>query len=248
MNAIIIVPCYNEAARMSIGAFRAFAVESREPRFLFVDDGSTDGTAALIAPLVVDDPKRFHLLRLEVNAGKAEAVRRGMLLALEGNPEVVGFLDADLSIPLSQLHLLLEVLAQRPFVQVVMGSRVRMLGRDIRQPLGRYCLSRAAATLISWTLHLGTHDTQCDAKLFRVTPVVKAIWAEPFLSRWLFDVEILFRFLNVFSRGPEREKAKDALYEVPLVALREVRGSKIHARHYMRALWDLYSLWRRYRH
>ncbi len=247
MTTTIVVPCYNEAARLPIDAFRAFAAQSADSRFLFVDDGSTDGTATLIASLGAEQSERFHLFRLEANAGKAEAVRQGMLLALKDDPEMVGFWDADLSTPLNQLPLFLQVLAQRPLVQIVMGSRVRMLGREIRRRPERHYLGRVGATLISLALNLAVYDTQCGAKLFRVTPLVESIWAQPFTSRWLFDVEILFRFLHAFPPGDEREKAKEALYELPLEAWRGIEGSKIRARHYARSLWDLYALWRYYR-
>ncbi|HWT78776.1 MAG TPA: glycosyltransferase [Candidatus Methylomirabilis sp.] len=243
----IIVPCHNEAARLPIDAFRAVAVLSEAPRILFVDDGSTDGTAALIAPLVAEHPERFQLFRLEVNAGKAEAVRHGMLLALEDDPEIVGFWDADLSTPLTELPRFHRVLARRPSVQIVMGSRVRMLGRQIRRRPARHYLGRVGATLISWALHLAVYDTQCGAKLFRVTPAVRSIWAHPFNSGWLFDVEILFRFLHAYPPGDAREKMKEALYELPLAAWRDVGGSKVRAQHYALSLWDLYALWRYYR-
>ncbi len=246
VTTTIIVPCYNEVARLPIHAFQSFAAQSSDLSFLFVDDGSTDGTAALIAPLVAEHPGRFQFSRLEANAGKAEAVRQGMLLALKDDPEMVGFWDADLSTPLNQFPLFQHLLAQRTFVQIVMGSRVRLLGWDIRRSPERHYLGRIGATLISLALHLAVYDTQCGAKLFRVTPEVKSIWAEPFISRWLFDVEILFRFLQAFSSGEEREKAKEALYELPLEAWRDIGGSKVRARHYARSLWDLYTLWRQY--
>ena len=212
-----------------------------------MDDGSTDDTIALIIPLLADQPKRFRLVRLGTNAGKAEAVRQGMLLALEDDPDAVGFWDADLSTPLSQIPLFLQVLARQPSVELVMGSRVRMLGREIRRRPERHYLGRVAATLISLALDLAVYDTQCGAKLFRVTPSVKSVWTEPFASRWLFDVEILFRFLHAFPSGDVREKAKEALYELPLDEWRDVKGSKVRAQHYARALWDLGTLWRRYR-
>ena len=90
------------------------------------NDGSTDNTADMITPFLADQQERFQLLRLTTNAGKAEAVRRGMLLALEDHPDSVGFWDADRSTPLNQIPLVLRVLAQQPHVLLVMGSRVRI--------------------------------------------------------------------------------------------------------------------------
>ena len=247
MTTTTLLSPVNEATRLPIDAFRAFAAQYNDLRFLFVDDGSTDNTADMITPFLADQQERFQLLRLTTNAGKAEAVRRGMLLALEDHPDSVGFWDVDLSTPLNQIPLVLCVLAQQPHVLLVMGSRIRMVGREIRRRPKRHCLGRVAATLISLALDLAVYDTQCGAKLFRVTPAVKSVWMKPFASRWLFDVEILFRFLHAFPSGDVREKAKEAICELPLDDWRDVKGSKVRAQHYARALLDLYALWRHYR-
>jgi len=163
-------PLLQRGGRLPIDAFRAFASQCNDLCFLFVDDGSTDDTAALITPLVADQPKRFQLLRLEANAGKAEAVRRGVLLALEDHPDTVGFWDADLSTPLNQIPLFLQVLARQSSVQIVIGSRVRMLGREIRRRPERHYLGRVAATLISLALDLAVYDTSVVPSFFGSHP------------------------------------------------------------------------------
>jgi dolichyl-phosphate beta-glucosyltransferase len=63
-DTIVVIPCYNERRRLDTIQF-AKAVASHEwLAFLFVDDGSTDGTAQLFDLLMARDPLRFQALRL----------------------------------------------------------------------------------------------------------------------------------------------------------------------------------------
>ena len=130
-SSTIVVPCYNEAKRLDLQEFSSYREEG--VRFLFVDDGSTDGTAAHLETLLPDP--RFELLVLPENQGKAEAVRQGILTALDTDPGSVGFWDADLAAPLDAIAPFRQVLDERPHVEMVFGSRVQLLGRHIDQSL-----------------------------------------------------------------------------------------------------------------
>ncbi len=55
-RAIVVVPCYNEALRLDLDALRGFAREHADPRFLLVNDGSTDGTRELLDELHREAP------------------------------------------------------------------------------------------------------------------------------------------------------------------------------------------------
>jgi glycosyltransferase involved in cell wall biosynthesis len=235
---LLVVPCFNEEKRLDVAAFRAFDAE-----FLFVNDGSSDGTLRLLESLHDSDPRRFSVLNLERNSGKAEAVRRGILAALEGNPDLTGFWDADLATPLSELTGFLEVFDTRPEIEMVFGARVRLLGRDISRQASRHYLGRVGATLISRTLGLAVYDTQCGAKLFRAGDALRAVFARPFLSRWIFDVEILARFIEMQGR----DAVARAVYEYPVTVWRDVKGSKVKSTDFLRALRDLGKIGRAYR-
>jgi glycosyltransferase involved in cell wall biosynthesis len=232
----IVVPCYNEEKRLPVEAFRNFA--SPGVRFLFVNDGSRDGTLRVLETLHTADPSRFSVLNLERNSGKAEAVRRGMLAAMEQSPDLVGFWDADLATPLSELPPFLEVFATRPDIDMVFAARVRLLGRQISRRESRHYLGRVGATLISQTLGMAVYDTQCGAKLFRVNDALRKIFATPFLSRWIFDVEIIARLVKV--RG--RDAAASAIYELPIGVWHDVHGSKVKSHDFIRALRDLWKI------
>jgi glycosyltransferase involved in cell wall biosynthesis len=236
---LLVVPCYNEEKRLDVEAFRAH----RGAEFLFVNDGSKDGTLRVLQSLRDADPSRFDVLDLERNSGKAEAVRRGILAAVERGAELTGFWDADLATPLSELPAFLEIFDARPEIAMVFGARVRLLGRDISRHASRHYLGRVGATLISQTLGLAVYDTQCGAKLFRSSAALREVFAQPFLSRWIFDVEILARFVRMQGRDAVARQ----VYEYPVKTWRDVKGSKVKSTDFLRALRDLWKIRRAYR-
>jgi dolichyl-phosphate beta-glucosyltransferase len=240
-SATVVVPCYNEAARLRPDACLAFLREHAGFTLLFVDDGSTDGTDAVLTEMTRALPGRAERLHLPRNVGKAEAVRAGLLRALEARAPVVGFLDADLATPLSALPLLLEELERAPATEIVLGSRVKLLGRDIERSAARHYLGRCFATCVSLTLDLPVYDTQCGAKLFAASDDLARILRAPFLSRWIFDVELLARWLAVRGRSP------GAIVEFPLLAWHDVRGSKLRSSDFVRATVELARIFVKYR-
>jgi dolichyl-phosphate beta-glucosyltransferase len=242
----LIVPCYNEEARLDVGALRSAELEGRRLELVLVDDGSRDRTRAILEEVAHGrEAGRVRVLSLDGNRGKAEAVRLGVLDALSRKPDAVGFWDADLATPLSELPAFAEVLDARPEVEIVIGSRVKLMGRTIERSTWRHYLGRLFATAASVVLELPVYDTQCGAKLFRVTPLLERVFQVPFVARWVFDVEILARFIQLDPRGPGAIDA--ALYELPLRQWVDVAGSKLRAFDFARSAADLARIQRTYR-
>jgi len=209
----LIVPCFNEAARLD---FHHFAELPAGVTCLLVDDGSADDTAAVIRR---HQSEVVRLLQLPRNVGKAEAIRQGVLHAktagLLDGVEWVGYWDADMATPFSEIEGFLAYGALTDgAVDGILGSRIYKLGSTIVRSHQRHVLGRLFATVSAVLLRLDCYDSQCGAKLFR-THVVDEAFGQPFLSRWIFDVEILVRL-----RGRR-------LIEYPLRRWAEVRGSKI---------------------
>ena len=242
VHLILVVPCYNEEHRLPVDAFRRFHLDGARVEFLFVNDGSRDGTLQLLQSLAAESPDRFSVLNLEVNRGKAEAVRRGILEAMNRKPDFVGFWDADLATPLTELPEFLEIFDTHPEIEMVFAARVRLLGRSISRNPRRHYVGRVGATLISSSLGLAVYDTQCGAKLFRNGDAMQEIFARPFLSRWIFDVEIIARLVQ--QRG--RDAAARAIYELPINVWHDVKGSKVRSSDFLHALMDLWKIHRAY--
>src|SRR6185436_8453407 len=143
---VVVVPCYNEAVRLRPEAFLACLDRMPAVRFLFVDDGSSDGTREVLARLQRRAEDRLQLLPLNTNRGKGEAVRLGMLEAFASQADVVAYWDADLATPLEALSDFVALLDSRPDLDIVLGSRVRLLGRDIDRNTLRHYFGRVFAT------------------------------------------------------------------------------------------------------
>ena len=243
-HSIIVVPCYNEARRLNTRAFSRFRASGHWVEFLFVNDGSTDDTLEVLKRTQCESPDTVRVRDQQPNQGKAEAVRTGMLEALETDADFVGYWDADLATPLDAVPRFLAVFEDRPGVNLVLGSRVKLLGRTIDRHAWRHYLGRVFATLVSEMLHLAVYDTQCGAKLFRSTDVLRRVLTRPFTTSWLFDVEILARLITEHPDGTAA--VARSLYELPLDEWRDVPGSKLTRAAYVRAATSIVTLYREY--
>ncbi len=245
ISCIIVIPCYNEERRFPLDGFRAFAQAHPHIHFLLVNDGSRDNTVAMLRQARQGLEDRVEVLDQKVNRGKAEAVRVGMLAAMARTGcEVAGFWDADMAAPLDQIEDLAGILAGNPETVMVFGSRVKLLGRNIQRRAIRHYLGRMFATAVSVVLRLAVYDTQCGAKLFRVTGETRRLFAEAFGSRWVFDVEIVARFIQV--RCYDIASVERAIYEYPLPVWRDVAGSQVKPTDFLRAFFEVLAVHRRY--
>jgi glycosyltransferase involved in cell wall biosynthesis len=225
-DTIVVIPCYNEATRIDLDAFSAKLEVCPRLRFVFVDDGSVDDTAVILQSFAAKWPGRALPLVLSKNSGKAEAVRHGLLRALELGSELIGFWDADLATPLDTIDDFAALL-ENPALTLVIGSRIRRLGAEIERLPLRHYVGRVVATAAAMALGLGVYDTQCGAKLFRVGPAIECALATPFELNWLFDVELLARLQGVEPGILTRE-----CVEMPLETWRDAPGSKLTQRHF----------------
>jgi len=184
----IVIPAYNEARRIrrTLEAVRACAAGAGARwEVVVVDDGSRDGTQAVVAGFD-PGPLRLRLLVNERNRGKGHAVRRGMLAAAGDR---VLMCDADLSAPIEEVYKLLAWV-ERGY-DVVIGSRDLP---DSRLAPPQPPLRRLAARAFRWLRRLimlrGIQDTQCGFKLFR-RAAAREIFSHATVNGWLFDCEAL---------------------------------------------------------
>lgn len=226
----LVVPCFNESRRLRREEIEELA-SVPGVSLVLVDDGSTDATLEMLRSIEAASPS-VAVLALVHNAGKGEAVRAGLVHARRSDAAWVGYLDADLATPGAEILRLFSIASNDPALHVVIGSRVALLGREIRRSPFRHYTGRVFATLASIVLRLPVYDTQCGAKLLRTSPTLDQALARPFRSRWAFDVELLGR-LGRAGVTPS------ALWEEPLSRWVDVAGSRRSVMSSVRSTLDL---------
>jgi dolichyl-phosphate beta-glucosyltransferase len=232
---VIVIPCYNEANRLDPSAFHHL-VQIPGVDLLFVNDGSTDRTLIVLNEICATMESRATFLTLARNSGKAEAVRQGMLRALNSGADVVGYYDADLATPPHEMLRLIAVLDESEAL-VALASRVRLLGTKIERRALRHYLGRIFATAASLCIGIPIYDSQCGAKVFRAGECLREALANPFISRWGFDVELIGRLLTGGRGTPG--VSPDYFLEMPLKSWRDVPGSKLHASDFPKTMFEL---------
>ena len=191
----IVVPAYDEEGRLPAlldalgrgGDEAAAEAGLHLTEVIVVDDGSRDGTNALLAGFDGLEG-RFRTLRFERNRGKGAAVKAGLL---DATADVALVSDVDLSAPLGELRALASAL--RAGADVALGSRALPGSRIVRrQRRSRETMGKAFNVALRLLTGLPFRDTQCGFKLVRLAtarPVVAALRIEGFA----FDAELCVR-------------------------------------------------------
>ena len=232
----IIIPCYNESARLNQEAFLDILENNDKLSFLFVNDGSSDNTLEVLSLLKHQKPAQIDFISLNHNVGKAEAVRRGILQAIDESFDYVGYWDADLATPLDAINDF-SILMDSVGAEIIIGSRVRLLGRKVERKAIRHYLGRVFGTCASLLLRIPIYDTQCGAKLFKNTSILRQIFGSPFKVNWTFDVEMFARFSVITEIHPMQVSSK--WIEFPLANWKDVQGSKIKTKDFINGAFEL---------
>lgn len=191
-NLTIVVPAYNEAARLGNTLAKILEYLNEAPgsaELIVVDDGSTDNTAG-VAEEAMRAPAGIatRIIRYEVNRGKGYAVRTGLLVA---STDVALFSDADLSTPITELPKLVEPIRDGRS-DLTFGSRAldrSLIG--VHQPWRREQGGRIFNLLVRIATALPFWDTQCGFKAFRLS-VCRPLIEAARIDRFGFDVELIY--------------------------------------------------------
>tara|TARA_R110001592_G_scaffold61993_4_gene189426 strand:- start:2068 stop:2799 length:732 start_codon:yes stop_codon:yes gene_type:complete len=216
----IVIPSFNEETRILTDDFIDFADCNKDFHFLFVNDGSTDKTLNVLKN-IVDKSEQMSLLDLPLNCGKAEAIRKGMEISLAKNEfDFLGYLDADLAIPLNEL-LRLKKLSESNY-EFIFSSKKNTPNNKLEVKFKRFFIGRTLSKMVGLSLKLDVYDTQCGCKLMS-NKIAQVVFKEPFISSWLFDIELFWRIMNNFGKEFFVSSSK----EVPVKKLIDRGSSRI---------------------
>ena len=183
----VIIPCYNEASRLSlkekiIRVYNELSFIVKQFELILVDDGSTDNTYEVLNN--ISSAYNIKLLRNEENRGKGYSIRRGMV---EASGNYILYMDADLSTPIYNVRGMSELLKKYDCViasRYIEGSEI-----CIRRSIIRIFISKLCRVLIHIIFKLGVNDSQCGFKLLKKDENFKIDTLK--CDRWLFDIELL---------------------------------------------------------
>jgi len=188
----IVIPAYNEAARLGESLRTVFEYLNRqrpETEVIVVDDGSSDDTAD-VAEKSFEERGRVgaELIRVRPNRGKGYVVRKGLIAA---SAPVALFTDADLSTPITEIPKLITPI-ERGEYDLTFGSRAldrSLIG--VHQPWRREQGGRVFNLIVRLATGLPFWDTQCGFKAFRLN-VCRPILEAATIDRFGFDVELIY--------------------------------------------------------
>ena len=183
----IIIPAYNEEDRIKktleeyISYFKNYQHE-----IIVIPNGCKDRTEEIVK-LLSKKYKTIKYKTIKEPIGKGGAIKEGFKIA-EGS--LIGFVDADLSTKPEDFEELIKNIKE---CDCIIASRyIKGAIVNPKQKFSRIIASRAFNLLVNFLFNLKIKDTQCGAKLFKKN-VIKKIIPKLDITRWAFDVDLLFR-------------------------------------------------------
>lgn len=218
--------------------FRNFLNSNSDSTLCFVNDASTDATEEVIHGLRDEFPNKIIALTNPSNMGKARSIQHGVSHCLEHNiAPNLAYLDADLATSLEECCSYLTYIDQGK--KFVFASRILKIGSVVERKFSRFLFGRIIATIISEILDIKVYDTQCGCKVF-TQEIAGVAFKDPFISKWLFDVELFSRQLHFYGK----EKALAQMEEIPVKRWVDRGESKVKVSYFFKLWFDLFRIWR----
>ncbi|MBX3010750.1 MAG: glycosyltransferase family 2 protein [Caldilineaceae bacterium] len=183
----VVIPAYNEEVRIvpTIGAIASYISDLGFPwELILADDGSRDETVRLVEAMGFANLRILPAVR---NAGKGNAVHRGMLAA---RGRYVLFTDADNSTPIEELPKLLHKVQAEGY-DIAVGSRAAAGAAEGHKSWLRHLLSGGLRWIVRLLFQIGVRDTQCGFKLYTREAAQRLHQAQTIMG-FSFDLEILY--------------------------------------------------------
>ena len=239
-DSIVIIPTYNERENIE-NIIRAVMAQENGFHILIIDDGSPDGTAAIVKTLQQEFPDRLFLVERSGKQGLGTAYIAGFKWALERGYAYIFEMDADFSHNPADLPRLYKSCAEDG-ADVAIGSRYVSGVNVVNWPMGRVLMSYFASKYVRLITGLPIHDTTAGFVCYR-RQVLQTINLDTIRFKgYAFQIEMKFTAYKYGFR----------ISEIPVIFInRELGTSKMNSSIFgeavfgvIRLKWE--SLWRKY--
>lgn len=230
-DSVVIIPTYNEKENIEAIIRAVFGLEKRF-HVLIIDDGSPDGTAAIVKHMQEEFPDRLFLVERSGKLGLGTAYICGFLWAIERKYDFIFEMDADFSHNPNDLLRLYAACVEQG-ADVAIGSRYCNGVNVVNWPLGRVLMSYFASVYVRIVTGIDIHDTTAGFKCYR-RAVLETIGLEKIhFKGYAFQVEMKF---TAYKCGFK-------LMEVPIIFVNRVLGvSKMNSSIFGEALFGVLQL------
>ena len=230
-DSVVIIPTYNEKENIE-NIIRAVTGLEKEFHVLIIDDGSPDGTGAIVKRMQQEMPDRLFLIERTGKLGLGTAYICGFKWALEHGYEYIFEMDADFSHNPNDLPHLYAACSEQG-ADVAVGSRYCNGVNVVNWPLGRVLMSYFASVYVRWVTGMQVHDTTAGFKCYR-RRVLEAIDLDHIhFKGYAFQIEMKF---TACVRGFK-------IVEVPIIFINRVLGtSKMNSSIFGEALFGVLKL------
>ena len=228
---IVIIPTYNEKENIEAIVRKVFSLEGAY-HILVIDDGSPDGTAAIVKGLQAEFPERLHLLEREGKLGLGTAYLTGFKWCLEKGYDYIFEMDADFSHDPDDLPRLYAACSQDG-ADLAIGSRYCNGVSVVNWPIGRIVMSYYASVYVRTVLHMKVYDTTAGFKCYS-RKVLETIDLDAVrMKGYGFQIEMKY---SAFRLGFK-------IKEVPIIFInRRLGTSKMSGGIFSEAFWGVIGL------
>lgn len=211
-DSVVIIPTYNEKENIESITRAVFSLE-KEFDILVIDDGSPDGTAAIVKGLQNEFPDRLHIIERQGKLGLGTAYITGFKWALENNYQYIFEMDADFSHNPNDLIKLHKACSEEG-ADLAIGSRYITGVNVVNWPIGRVLMSYFASKYVRIITGMKVADTTAGFKCYR-REVLETIGLDEIKFKgYAFQIEMKFTTY----------KCGFTIKEVPIIFVNRVLG------------------------
>ncbi len=231
-DSIVIIPTYNEKENIEKIIRAVFALE-KVFHILVIDDGSPDGTAAIVKNLMQTEfGERLFLLERSGKLGLGTAYIAGFKWGIEHQYDYIFEMDADFSHNPADLPRLYAACAEEGY-DLSIGSRYISGVNVVNWPIGRVLMSYFASMYVRWITGFKVHDTTAGFKCYK-RRVLETIDLDAVRFKgYAFQIEMKFTAY----------KCGFSIKEIPVIFVNRVEGvSKMSGGIFSEAFWGVIRL------